>query len=255
LLDPLADLYIKGPRWLTRRLIPSIARQLRDESSRPTGQGLLDGVKRLEQVGQVDRRASILRWSSYFSNQQRQRLWRPEHQGKTSEAIAERLLVQTYERAEGTGLDRTLYTDVHTYLPGDLLVKADRMTMAASLEGRSPFLDHRLVEWTARLPDSMKIRGGRGKYLLRKAFAGYLPKEVMRHRKQGFGIPLAAWFRGPLAGWSRDQLLGHDSPLSLWFNEKALKQLLDEHSRGLANHGKRLYALSMLAIWAQDAGA
>ena len=212
-LDPLADLYLKGPRWLTRRLIPSMARQLRDDSSRPTGQSLLNGVKRLEQVGQVDRRASILRWSSYFSDQQRQRLWRPEYQRKTSEASAEKLLVQTYERAEGSGLDRTLYTDVHTYLPGDLLVKADRMTMAASLEGRSPFLDHQLVEWTARLPDSMKIRGGRGKYLLKKAFADYLPKDVRRHRKQGFGIPLAAWFRGPLAAWSRDQLLGHDSPL------------------------------------------
>jgi asparagine synthase (glutamine-hydrolysing) len=173
----------------------------------------------------------------------------------SSEASAEKLLVHTYDRAEGSALDRTLYTDVHTYLPGDLLVKADRMTMAASLEGRSPFLDYPLVEWTARLPDSMKIRGGRGKYLLKKAFADYLPTDVRRHRKQGFGIPLAAWFRGPLADWSRDQLLGHDSALHAWFSENALIQLLDEHARGLADHGKRLYALSMLAVWAHDATA
>jgi asparagine synthase (glutamine-hydrolysing) len=123
------------------------------------------------------------------------------------------------------------------------------MTMAASLEGRSPFLDHEMVEWAARLPDSLKVRGRGGKYLLKKAFAGYLPDPVRSHRKQGFGIPLGAWFRGPLAEWSRGLMLDTGSPLSRWFNPSAMEALLDEHQQRRADHGKRLYALSMLALW------
>ena len=128
--------------------------------------------------------------------------------------------LKSFDTAGGSFLDRTLYTDLHNYLPGDLLVKADRMTMAASLEGRSPFLDYETVEWAARLPDSLKVRGRIGKYLLKKAFASYLPDTVKSHGKQGFGIPLAAWFRGPLADWARELLLGTESPVR-WFIQSA----------------------------------
>ena len=126
------------------------------------------------------------------------------------------------------------------------------MTMAASLEGRSPFLDHEIVEWSARLPDSLKVRGRGGKYLLKKAFAKCLPENVKSHGKQGFGIPLAAWFRGPLADWSRGLLLG--GKLNAWFNESVLQTFLDEHVQARADHGKRLYALTMLALWLEQNG-
>ena len=192
---------------LTESAIPWFARRLHDQSLRPTGQGLINGLKRLEQLPRVDPRASILRWSSYFSASQRQALWKEEHWRGLCADNAEVLLIEAFEQADGSFMDRTLYADVHTYLPGDLLVKADRMTMAASLEGRSPFLDHEIVAWAARLPDSLKLRGFSGKYLLRKAFDNYLPAQVKSHRKQGFGIPLAAWFRGPLSDWSCALLL------------------------------------------------
>ena len=162
---------------------------------------------------------------------------------------AESLLALSFDKAGGSFLDRTLYTDLHNYLPGDLLVKADRMTMAASLEGRSPFLDHEIVEWAAHLPDSLKVRGRSGKYLLKKAFANDFPENVRSHGKQGFGIPLAAWFRGPLADWSRELLLGVESPLGGLFNQPALQNLINEHGQARADHGKRLYALAMLALW------
>jgi asparagine synthase (glutamine-hydrolysing) len=126
--------------------------------------------------------------------------------------------------------------------------------MAASLEARSPFLDQELIQWTARLPDAEKVRGYRGKHLLRKAFDRELPENVKRHRKQGFGIPLAAWFRGPLLQWSRELLLGSDSPLRNWLNPAPIQLLLDEHVHGAADHGKRLYALAMLAAWARNVG-
>jgi asparagine synthase (glutamine-hydrolysing) len=121
--------------------------------------------------------------------------------------------------------------------------------MAASLEGRSPFLDHELVEWSARVPDQLKVKGRSGKYLLKKAFARELPESLKGRGKQGFGIPLSAWFRGPLLDWSRQLLLADGSPLHQWFERAALQTLIDEHVSARVDHGKRLYALVMLGVW------
>src|SRR5512143_2290730 len=111
--------------------------------------------------------------------------------------------------------------------------------MAASLDARSPFLENELVEWCARLPDSMKLRGRSSKYLLRKAFEDELPAGVRAQRKQGFGIPLGSWFRGPLADWSRELLLGQVSPLRSWFDIGTVQRLVEEHSQRRQDHGKR----------------
>ena len=248
-LDPYADLYLRAPHFLSRGLIPSIARLLPDRSNRPVGQSLVNGLKRLEQLTEIDPRAGILRWGSYFSPSQRAKLWKKEYSFRRDNAQA--LLAAEYDSAQGSHLDKTLYTDLHLYLPGDLLVKADRMAMAASIEARSPFLDHKLVEWSARVPDHLKLRGRSGKYLLKKAFAGYLPENVRKHRKQGFGIPVGMWFRGPLHEWSKELLLGNGRVLNQWFNHDSIKTLLDEHRSGRMDHGKRLYALTMLALWAK----
>jgi asparagine synthase (glutamine-hydrolysing) len=121
--------------------------------------------------------------------------------------------------------------------------------MAASIEPRSPFLDHKMIEWSARLPDHLKVRGRSGKYLLKKAFADYLPENVRKHRKQGFGIPLSAWFRGPLYEWSKELLTSGGNSLSQWFEPKVITSMLEEHHAGRVDHGKRIYALSMLALW------
>jgi asparagine synthase (glutamine-hydrolysing) len=123
------------------------------------------------------------------------------------------------------------------------------MAMAASIEPRSPFLDHKLVEWSARLPDSLKVRGRSGKYLLKKAFADVLPENVRRHRKQGFGIPLSAWFRGPMYDWSRELLTSAGSSLDPWFDQSVIASMLEAHRLGRVDHGKRIYALTMLALW------
>jgi len=248
-LDRYANLYARAPRFLSRGLVPSIARLLPDRSDRPVGQSLVNGLKRLHQLPEIDERASILRWGSYFSPGQRAKLWRKEFSFRSDNA--QTLLAEKFDSAEGSYLDKTLYTDLHTYLPGDLLVKADRMAMAASIEARSPFLDHKLVEWSARVPDQYKIRGRSGKYLLKKAFADYLPENVRRHRKQGFGIPVGAWFRGPLHEWSKDLLLGDGSPLRQWFDHTMVAELLNEHHAGRMDHGKRIYALTMLSLWAK----
>jgi asparagine synthase (glutamine-hydrolysing) len=250
-LDGFANAYARAPRLLTRNLVPSIAGLLPDRSDRPVGQSLVNGFKRLEQLPEIDARASILRWGSYFSPRQRASLWKTDLWRGFQPENAQQWLARHFDAANGSYLDRTLYTDLHTYLPGDLLVKADRMTMAASLEGRSPFLDHEIVEWSARVPDQLKVRGRSGKYLLKKAFASYLPEKLRGRGKQGFGIPLAAWFRGPLYEWSRELLLSSGSPLLRWFDRAAMNSLIEEHRSARADHGKRLYALAMLGVWAQ----
>ncbi len=250
-LDPWANRYLKLPGLLTRGLLPRILHALPDPANRPVGGSLLNGLKRLALLPHVPPHASILRWSSYFSVEQKSRLWREAFHPLLDYRQPERALVAQYAAAQAkTPLDSTLHADITTYLPGDLLVKADRMTMAHSLEGRSPFLDYALMEWAARLPTHCKVRGRTGKYLLRKAFADKLPERIAGRGKQGFGIPVGAWFRGPLERWARDMLLSADSPLQTWFNPSAMAQLLTEHTTGRADHGKRIWALAALGVWA-----
>ena len=148
-------------------------------------------------------------------------------------------------------LDRIVAIDLASYLPDDILVKLDRMAMAHSLEGRAPLLDHRLIEFAARLPAALRVRDGRGKYLLRKVAARWLPTAVLAKRKQGFAIPLAQWFRGPL------RALAADTFDSRAFRERGLlradtaRALLADHVNGRADHGEALWLTLCLESWAR----
>jgi asparagine synthase (glutamine-hydrolysing) len=251
-LDPWANRYLRLPGLITRGILPALVHYLPDHADLPIGGSLANGFKRLEQIPHIDPRASILRWGSYFSPRQKSQLWKPDQHAHLQVDHVETLLTERFEQAPAeTFLDRTLYTDISTYLPGDLLVKADRMTMASSLEGRSPFLDHELAAWVARLPGKMKVRGLHGKILLRKTFANMLPKQIQRRGKQGFGIPVSTWFRGPLVGWTREVLLNQKSPIMDWFNPEYIEKMLLEHISGRTDHGKRLWALAVLGTWSK----
>jgi asparagine synthase (glutamine-hydrolysing) len=135
--------------------------------------------------------------------------------------------------------------DVDTYLPGDLLLKADLASMAHSLELRSPLLDHEVVELGLALPPGLKTRGTKGKVALRRVFAAELPSEVAARGKTGFGVPLGRWFRNDLREPARD-LLATDRG---WFRPQEVRRLLDEHESGRADHGHRLWCLLMLELW------
>jgi len=138
--------------------------------------------------------------------------------------------------------------DVETYLPGDLLLKADLVSMAHSLELRSPFLDHEVVALGLALPDSLKMRRREGKVALRRAFADLLPPEVTTRGKTGFGVPLGRWFRSDLREVAHDLLLSERG----WFRPEAVRRLLDEHGSGRADHGHRLWCLLMLELWVRE---
>ena len=138
--------------------------------------------------------------------------------------------------------------DVETYLPGDLLPKADIASMAHSLELRSPLLDHHVVELGLSLPDSLKTRGLSGKIALRRAFADALPPTIARRGKTGFGVPLSRWFRTELLELTHDVLRTDRG----WFREEELRRLLAEHETGRADHGHRLWCLLMLELWVRE---
>ncbi len=138
------------------------------------------------------------------------------------------------------------YVDLHTWLPGDILVKVDRASMAHSLEVRAPLLDHGLVEWAATLPSSLKLGGREGKYIFRRAIAGLLPPAILERRKQGFAEPLAGQFRAG-ADRVRDRLLGAAMQDSGLFSAQAIAGLIDEHEAGRFDHGQKLWLLLVFA--------
>lgn len=137
------------------------------------------------------------------------------------------------------------YLDMKTYLPGDILTKVDRASMAHALEVRVPLLDHQFVEWTSGLPSEYKLRGGEGKYIFKKALAPHLPEDILYRAKMGFAVPLASWFRGPLRDRVRQSVLGSRLAGSGIFNRDFLTHLVDEHEAGRRDYSAPLWSLLM----------
>jgi asparagine synthase (glutamine-hydrolysing) len=160
------------------------------------------------------------------------------------------LLEQAYAAADSPDfLERTQFADMETYLPDDLLVKVDIAAMVHSLEGRSPFLDHELAEFAARLPVGYKIRGRTSKYILRYAMRRHLPAPILRRGKQGFGMPVGAWFRGPLRAVAYDVLLDRLTLGRDILDGGGVRRLLEEHVSGRVDHGYRIWELLCLELW------
>jgi asparagine synthase (glutamine-hydrolysing) len=191
---------------------------------------------RLLDVAAVPAERRYTRLIEVFSVERRRRLW--------ADDVAHDVLLVP-ERSGVTGLQ---LLDVTTYLPGDLLPKADISSMAHSLELRSPLLDHRVLELGLALPESLKTRGRIGKVALRRAFGSLLPPEVSSRGKSGFGVPLGRWFRDDLRDLTRDMLRNERG----WFRDDELSRLIAEHESGRADHGHRLWCLLMLELWVRQ---
>ncbi len=157
---------------------------------------------------------------------------------------------RSYAQAEGSSpLEQLLHLDLKTYLGDDILVKVDRASMACSLEVRTPFLDHRVVEMAARIPASLKLRGPTGKYLLKKAIGPSLPRAITRRGKKGFGLPVAHWLRGPLRELLLDTLGSGGAAKTGWLKQKVVDGLLDDHLSGRRDRRKLLWTLLMFRWW------
>jgi asparagine synthase (glutamine-hydrolysing) len=149
----------------------------------------------------------------------------------------------------GERLDHHMYLDGKTYLPGDILVKVDRMSMANSLETRSPLLDHKLIEFVQTIPASLKLRGFETKYILKRAVTGLIPEEIIHRPKQGFDVPINRWFNRELREMLDDTLADQRTRGRGYFNQNAVQAILDEHRRGRRDNARHLWGLLMLELW------
>ena len=139
--------------------------------------------------------------------------------------------------------------DFETYLPEDILVKVDRMSMAHSIESRVPLLDNEVVEFAARLPAAVKIRNGRRKHILKEAATGLVPSAILERRKQGFGVPIDVWFRTSPRDLFADVLLSTRARQRGYFESRFVERLVREHAAGRRDHSARLWALVVFESW------
>ncbi|MBV1687561.1 amidotransferase 1, exosortase A system-associated [Novosphingobium sp. G106] len=177
----------------------------------------------------------------------RDRIYSPDFQRLRGDYRGEQPLEELMRRAPArSGLDRAQYADLKFWLPGDILTKVDRASMAVSLEAREPLLDHRLIEFAASLPEPLRTQAGQGKWLMKRTMRRYLPDDILYRPKQGFVTPIAEWFRGPLAAEAR--AIGEGAALARtgWFESGAVAEIAAAHIAGRVDNSRLLWQLLML---------
>lgn len=209
-------------------------------------------VKRFISSASLPKTERYLRWMSVFDAEAKRDLYSDQFAHQTASVSAAAVLDPWFARANGSGIvDAALLTDLMTYLPNDLLVKVDIATMAVSLEARSPFLDHHVIEFAASLPEKYKLRGLTTKYLLKRILKQLLPAENLDRRKMGFGVPIGHWFRGKLQPFLRETILSESALKRGLFKPETVKQLVELHARGERDFSHQLWTLLMLELWFQ----
>jgi asparagine synthase (glutamine-hydrolysing) len=185
----------------------------------------------------------------------RKRLYRPTFWDQFDGPHSYERLEQEYFDSAAHRLDpleQFMLADLTVHMPGSLLNRLDRGSMAHSLEARVPFLSHDFVDWSLTMPMTMKRRGGTGKLVLREAIAPWLPARLLSKRKRGFQIPFAEWFRGDFSRFAREAWNDSGARQSGYLRPEAVEQLFREHDASLANHGRTLYAIAMFSCWWQQ---
>jgi asparagine synthase (glutamine-hydrolysing) len=211
-------------------------------------------IRRLSSAMDLAPPARYARSMSYFDVEARAELYTDEYKEIIGESAAPEIIEGPWRDASAdTPVDVMLEVDLETYLPGDLLVKMDIATMAYSLEARSPFLDHELMEFAAALPASMKLRGLQKKVILRDALRdAWLPSEILDRPKMGFGVPIVDWFQNELRGYVEDVLFDPETRARGYFNEPYVRRLLDRHVAGAEDNAYKLWALLVLELWHRE---
>ncbi|HXF74825.1 MAG TPA: asparagine synthase (glutamine-hydrolyzing), partial [Methylomirabilota bacterium] len=193
------------------------------------------------------------RWLSFFTEEAKRELYSHDFRAGLNGFRPVDWMDSLFQEARGLDpVEAAMSVDVRSYLPYDLLVKVDITSMANSLEARSPFLDHEVMEFAARLPVNFKLRGKRSKYLLTRAFADLLPPENVNRRKMGFGVPVGEWFRGRLRPLLEDALLSEQSRKRGYFQGETVSRLVREHIERRADHSFALWSLLMLELWHRE---
>lgn len=234
-----AEPYHRVPSLLRQRLIEPLVGALPYRYRR--------GKTAVATLALEDRNERMVRWFGALSPRQVETLLADRRSGFRPLTGAQ------FDVAPGnSALRSTLYFDQTSWLPDNLLERGDRMTMAASIEARMPFMDHELAAFVAQLPDEWRIRGRTTKRILREAMTRLLPPHILERPKVGFRVPVNEWFRGPMRNYLRDHLTGPDSRTSGYYRSDALARIMTEHFDGRQNHEKLLWALLSLEIWHRE---
>lgn len=189
-------------------------------------------------------------WHCFFDNETKSEIYSDKMLKRFLNDDAFRYIENKFETAPANDImDRVLYTDINTYLPECLTVKVDIASMANSIETRAPFLDHKLFEFTAKLPFRWKLHGLTTKYILKETFKGFLPKEITKRGKRGFGIPLREWLKNEWKSYFVEVVLSKRAIERNYFRKETIKEMLNEHLSDKRNHGYRLWALLILELW------
>lgn len=240
LVDRKREVFGRIPRFLRRNFMLRASRAI----PRATyGKNFLRNVA-------LDSDARYVDSISYFDEDAKRNLLSPEVRrwlgGRDSSDAFRRLLAVP---SSSERLDHLLYLDSKTYLPGDILTKVDRMSMAHSIEAREPLLDHKLIEFVQTIPASLKLRGSVGKHILKSAVRGLIPDEIIDRQKQGFGVPIRRWFNNELRELLYDTLTDSRTRGRGYFDQKVVDEILDEHRRCRRDNSTHLWGLLTLELW------
>jgi asparagine synthase (glutamine-hydrolysing) len=245
--DKLDRYYRRLPARVRSRWIPELVGHLRPASQK---KGLVNRLKRFVEGAALPEKLEHFRWSMFLSEAEKYELYGDELKRAVGHLDSgARYIAHLGESGSADPLWRQQAADIKTYLADDILVKVDRMSMAHSLEARTPFLDYRVVEFAAGLPSHLRLHGLTTKYLLKRCMAARLPRPILTRGKQGFSIPMKNWLRHELRPLLEDVL----SPARLrdagFFNAAHVEQLKTEHLGGAANHAHRLWSLMVFELW------
>jgi asparagine synthase (glutamine-hydrolysing) len=222
---------------------------IRHKMIQPLTQSLPYGFRRaktaISTMNIEDWRERYARWFGALSNDERNEL--AKFKLDTPAAVSE---APPFDSDPGNStLRRILYSDQTSWLPDNLLERGDRMTMAASIESRVPFLDHKFAEHVSTLPDSYRVNGMTTKWILREAGKSIIPQKILERPKVGFRVPVNKWFQGPMKDYLKDHLQGQGSRTRAYYDPQVLDRMVDDHVEGRQNHEKLLWALLNLEIW------
>lgn len=245
----LAETYRRLPNLMRESLIEHAVNLL---PSSELKRSRVRSFKRFIQAASLPSAERYLRWMSVFNTNAKNELYTDEFRRQITEEPEPRNILAPWfaQEVNGAGVvDAALLADTMTYLPNDLLVKVDIASMAVSLEARSPFLDHHVIEFAASLPERFKLRRLTTKYLLKRALRKLLPAENLNRRKMGFGVPIGHWLRGTLQQMLRETLLSEKALRRGYLKPATVTRLVEDHTSGKQDYAPQLWTLLMLELW------
>src|SRR5438067_9501401 len=243
----LAERYRKLPGLMREGVIKQAVNLLPSSELR---RSRIRSVKRFLQAASLPPVERYLRWTSVLDRAAKDELYTDEFRHQMAGHDPARWLSPWFAQANGAGVvDASLLTDTMTYLPNDLLVKVDIASMAVSLEARSPFLDHHVIEFAASLPEKFKLRGLTTKYLLKRVLKKLVPVENLNRAKMGFGVPIGHWFRNRMKRFLGETLLSDRALKRGFFKSAEVKRMFELHTRGQQDYAHQLWTLLMLELW------